>query len=53
MSNYLLFIDFLILDKNLEFPKFYPTGCVLGCVSVDDCLAQEDYQEKLLQFYDL
>ncbi|XP_026763213.2 activating signal cointegrator 1 [Galleria mellonella] len=32
-------------DKQLKFPSFYPTGCLLGCVSVDDCLPQEEYQK--------
>ncbi|KAM3956674.1 activating signal cointegrator 1 [Aphomia sociella] len=32
-------------DKQLKFPTFYPTGCLLGCVSVDDCLPQEEYQK--------
>ncbi|CAG9133973.1 unnamed protein product [Plutella xylostella] len=33
-------------DKQIEFPKFYPTGCLLGCVNVDDCLPEEEYQKK-------
>ncbi|XP_022911827.2 activating signal cointegrator 1 [Onthophagus taurus] len=33
-------------DPSLEFPKKYPTGCLLGCVFVDDCLEQGEYQEK-------
>ncbi|XP_013193492.1 activating signal cointegrator 1 [Amyelois transitella] len=33
-------------EKQLNFPTFYPTGCLLGCVSVDDCLSQEEYQKK-------
>ncbi|GBP27265.1 Activating signal cointegrator 1 [Eumeta japonica] len=32
-------------DKQLNFPTFYPTGCLLGCVNVDDCLPQEEYQK--------
>ncbi|XP_077300872.1 activating signal cointegrator 1 [Arctopsyche grandis] len=32
-------------DKTLIFPKHYSTGCLLGCVTVDDCLAQEEYQQ--------
>ncbi|XP_059059608.1 activating signal cointegrator 1 [Achroia grisella] len=32
-------------DAQLKFPTFYPTGCLLGCVSVDDCLPQEEYQK--------
>ncbi|CAG9795540.1 unnamed protein product [Diatraea saccharalis] len=33
-------------DKQLKFPSFYPTGCLLGCVTVEDCLPQEEYQKK-------
>ncbi|XP_067639757.1 activating signal cointegrator 1 [Eurosta solidaginis] len=32
-------------DPNIKFPEHYPTGCLLGCVRVDDCLAQEEYRE--------
>ncbi|XP_045452499.1 activating signal cointegrator 1 [Melitaea cinxia] len=33
-------------DKQFKFPSFYPTGCLLGCVNVDDCLPQEEYSKK-------
>lgn len=33
-------------ETELKFPSFYPTGCLLGCVNVDDCLPQEEYQKK-------
>ncbi|XP_053949748.1 activating signal cointegrator 1 [Anastrepha ludens] len=32
-------------DPDIQFPEHYPTGCLLGCVRVEDCLAQEDYRE--------
>ncbi|XP_050332480.1 activating signal cointegrator 1 [Bactrocera neohumeralis] len=32
-------------DPSITFPEHYPTGCLLGCVRVDDCLAQEEYRE--------
>lgn len=32
-------------EKQLQFPSFYPTGCLLGCVNVDDCLPQEEYRK--------
>ncbi|KPJ03219.1 Activating signal cointegrator 1 [Papilio xuthus] len=32
-------------DKQIKFPTFYPTGCLLGCVHVDDCLPQEEYEK--------
>ncbi|XP_023222179.1 activating signal cointegrator 1-like [Centruroides sculpturatus] len=28
----------------IKFPEQYPTGCLLGCVDVIDCLPQEEYQ---------
>ncbi|XP_078541126.1 activating signal cointegrator 1 [Lissotriton helveticus] len=36
--------------KSIEFPKDYPTACLLGCVDVLDCLSQEQFAE---QFPDL
>ncbi|KAF9422321.1 hypothetical protein HW555_001911 [Spodoptera exigua] len=33
-------------ETEVKFPSFYPTGCLLGCVNVDDCLPQEEYQKK-------
>ena len=32
--------------KNIAFPKQYPVSCLLGCVDLVDCLAQEDYKEE-------
>ncbi|XP_068620300.1 activating signal cointegrator 1 [Battus philenor] len=32
-------------EKQFKFPSFYPTGCLLGCVTVDDCLPQEEYEK--------
>ncbi|XP_013108761.2 activating signal cointegrator 1 [Stomoxys calcitrans] len=32
-------------DPTIRFPEHYPTGCLLGCVKVDECLPQEEYQE--------
>ena len=32
--------------ESVTFPKHYPTSCLLGCVDVVDCLAQEDYKEE-------
>lgn len=28
------------------FPAEYPTGCLLGCVNVSDCLSQETFREQ-------
>ena len=33
-------------NDNLAFPKHYPASCLLGCVDIVDCLAQEDYKEE-------
>ncbi|XP_066154680.1 activating signal cointegrator 1 [Euwallacea fornicatus] len=33
-------------DPTLKFPKDYPTSCLLGCVTVEDCLDEEAYQKK-------
>merc|ERR1719270_737355 len=30
-------------DDNIQFPSHYPTSCLLGCVDLTDCLAQEEY----------
>ncbi|GCB74312.1 hypothetical protein scyTo_0003401 [Scyliorhinus torazame] len=32
--------------RDIEFPKDYPTGCLLGCVDVTDCVSQEQYREQ-------
>lgn len=44
----LLFICFLhvLFSGDIRFPKKFPNGVLLGCVTVSDCLAQEDYREK-------
>ena len=38
---------FLFSDPHLEFPSQYPVGCLLGCVDVVDCMAQDPYREKV------
>lgn len=35
-----------IYRKETRFPKDYPTGCLLGCVNVTDCLSQEQFKEQ-------
>lgn len=32
-------------DENLKFPSQYPSGVLLGCVNVTDCLPQEEYRK--------
>ncbi|MBN3314068.1 TRIP4 protein, partial [Atractosteus spatula] len=29
-----------------DIPREYPTGCLLGCVNMTDCLSQEQYQKQ-------
>ncbi|XP_053573351.1 activating signal cointegrator 1 isoform X2 [Bombina bombina] len=36
----------VLLQKDLPFPKDYPTGCILGCLDVVDCLPQEEFKEQ-------
>ncbi|XP_041765861.1 activating signal cointegrator 1 [Anopheles merus] len=33
-------------EAELQFPTQYPAGCLLGCVSVQDCLPQEEYRKQ-------
>ncbi|XP_050074585.1 activating signal cointegrator 1 [Anopheles maculipalpis] len=33
-------------DDTIQFPTQYPAGCLLGCVSVKDCLPQEEYRKQ-------
>ncbi|XP_061925148.1 activating signal cointegrator 1 isoform X2 [Entelurus aequoreus] len=35
-----------IYNKEPRFPSDYPTGCLLGCVNVTDCLPQEQFKEQ-------
>lgn len=35
--------------KEPQFPSEYPTGCLLGCVNVTDCLSQEQFREQYPQ----
>lgn len=35
-----------IYKKEPAFPKDYPTGCLLGCVNVTDCLSQDQFREQ-------
>ncbi|XP_068000288.1 activating signal cointegrator 1 isoform X2 [Melanerpes formicivorus] len=36
----------VLLQEDVEFPSDYPSGCLLGCVDVDDCLSQEQFKEQ-------
>lgn len=35
-----------VYRKEPAFPREYPTGCLLGCVNVTDCLSQEQFREQ-------
>jgi len=37
------------LKGDIKFPKRYPTGCLMGCVNVVDCLSQEEYMVQFPQ----
>uniref|UniRef100_A0A6J0USP5 Activating signal cointegrator 1 isoform X1 n=1 Tax=Pogona vitticeps TaxID=103695 RepID=A0A6J0USP5_9SAUR len=39
----------ILLQKDVEFPPNYPSGCLLGCVDLIDCLSQEQFQEQYPQ----
>ncbi|CAN7992698.1 unnamed protein product [Ixodes hexagonus] len=32
--------------QSVRFPEQYPTGCLLGCVNLIDCLPQDTYREQ-------
>ncbi|NXI58233.1 TRIP4 protein, partial [Chloroceryle aenea] len=36
----------MLLQKDVEFPSDYPSGCLLGCVDVTDCLSKEQFKEE-------
>lgn len=40
-----------VTDPKLQCPSHYPVGCLLGCVDLTDCLAQDEYREKVRMAY--
>lgn len=36
-----------VLCVEPRFPTDYPTGCLLGCVNVTDCLSQEQFRQQV------
>lgn len=38
-----------IYKKAPQFPQEYPTGCLLGCVHMTDCLSQDQFREQYPQ----
>lgn len=47
---YFLFV--IIFCSEPKFPKDYPTGCLLGCVNVTDCLSQEQFRQQVSKTHD-
>lgn len=39
----------LVMYLDIQFPKQYPTGCLMGSVNVVDCLSQEEYMAQYPQ----
>lgn len=37
---------FFCFLEDVQFPKHYPTSCLLGCVTVTQVLPQEEYRKK-------
>lgn len=37
----------VILDSDVEFPSDYPSGCLLGCVDLVDCLSQNQFKDQV------
>lgn len=35
----------VLLGNDIKFPETYPVGCLLGCVTVTNCLPQEEYRQ--------
>ncbi|XP_076233988.1 activating signal cointegrator 1 isoform X2 [Calliopsis andreniformis] len=35
----------ILRHETIKFPDNYPTGCLLGCVTVSDVLSQEEYKK--------
>ncbi|XP_012865730.1 PREDICTED: activating signal cointegrator 1 [Dipodomys ordii] len=36
----------LLRGKDVEFPNDYPSGCLLGCVDLIECLSQKQFKEQ-------
>lgn len=41
----------VILDSDVEFPNDYPSGCLLGCVYLIDCLSQNQFKDQVSKEY--
>ncbi|XP_059036749.1 activating signal cointegrator 1 isoform X6 [Mustela lutreola] len=36
----------VLRGKDVEFPNDYPSGCLLGCVDLIDCLSQKQFKDQ-------
>ncbi|VFV37546.1 activating signal cointegrator 1 [Lynx pardinus] len=36
----------LLRGRDMEFPNDYPSGCLLGCMDLIDCLSQKQFKEQ-------
>ncbi len=45
MKGCIIIIIIIIIDI---YPDCYPSGCLLGCVDVIDCLSQQECIEKVI-----
>ncbi|XP_074862770.1 activating signal cointegrator 1 [Carettochelys insculpta] len=36
----------ILVQADVEFPRDYPSGCLLGCVDLTDCVSQEQFKEQ-------
>lgn len=41
------YLTVLLFCAEPKFPKEYPTGCLLGCVNMTDCLSQEQFRQQV------
>lgn len=39
------------LNLDVEFPNDYPSGCLLGCVDLIDCLSQKQFKDQVSKEY--
>lgn len=40
-------LKYISFGADVAFPNDYPSGCLLGCVDVTDCLSQEQFNEQV------
>ena len=45
-----LYLLLTLGSEDITFPSTYPSGCLLGCVEVSDCLSRDEYIDKVHRF---